>query len=929
MKSEETLRQELGIPAGASRILILSQSAHLDWDWLLPFPVLLDNDPTTTTSYFPPDSETKGPAATIFTAAGTMLTANGQSPYYYSICEIGFLRGFANKYPAEFANLTKAGTNLHIVGGGITSPDNLLPAGEAFIRNYLIGKLWVDANLQLPMKQAWLPDDFGHDSQLPVLLSAMGFQGVGFQRVPGTGPDWLTPVDGSLSVAAQLYQNCADFIWQAADGSTVLAHWLVSHQGDVSGGYCQGDILSDQGYQAISKFIETNQPASPTPFIFVPVGCDFRMPQDLPSFASQWNSQSPPPEVYAVAATFDDYIQLISSQPLKTLTSFNPVPYFTGCYAMRPAIKRLHHRTTRALLTTEIYSLLASAAALSSPPASTSAAIDDVWNDLSPSTHHDYITGTAISPVYTGEQIPLLLKAHDESQALLTQTLEEVAAAVATQPQSPEIPVIVFNPLGIPNNSLVRIPPVASLATFGIPEGWSVRDSAGNSFPAQPTSDGSLLFPASIPSLGYAAYYVSPADQSPPQNPVTHSVPDNDPTGITLANNLIQFTVAGSANWAITEIYDLSASPPTNILTGAANDLVFYDEGIGSTAGDNYRFGNEKASGTLNRSPTGLTGVSGELVEHGPLRARILTTAVFVEPNTNTSFIYTREYILHCNEPFIRMRTVGAAPFAPGDTPTGYSVVATFPLANAIAGITHGTTYHWSDLPQVRYWAEGPAFQATHDFVIASDDQNNVLGAVYHSWVNAWGQTTADDLSSNTLLGCVLRNPAGSYFNWFTNVEPPDGTDPGVHTLEYAFRVPTGLGSPASGAPLAESLQFQAPMRVVVPPIGSSGSLQETFSLASVSSSDETQAFITVAKLGSADPSQFIFRIYQPSNNTTTPPTLTVSLEGLAQLLGASSLTATAVTALEAAIEGASALPATPNFDFAATAALTTFAVTA
>ena len=31
--SEECLRNELGIPPEASRVVIISQSSHLDWDW--------------------------------------------------------------------------------------------------------------------------------------------------------------------------------------------------------------------------------------------------------------------------------------------------------------------------------------------------------------------------------------------------------------------------------------------------------------------------------------------------------------------------------------------------------------------------------------------------------------------------------------------------------------------------------------------------------------------------------------------------------------------------------------------------------------------------------------------------------------------------------------------------------------------------------
>src|SRR5262245_27543851 len=35
--SESCVRSELGIPPQADRVLILSQSSHLDWDWLRTF----------------------------------------------------------------------------------------------------------------------------------------------------------------------------------------------------------------------------------------------------------------------------------------------------------------------------------------------------------------------------------------------------------------------------------------------------------------------------------------------------------------------------------------------------------------------------------------------------------------------------------------------------------------------------------------------------------------------------------------------------------------------------------------------------------------------------------------------------------------------------------------------------------------------------
>ena len=35
--SERCIRRELGVPPEAGRVLMLSQSSHLDWDWLFTF----------------------------------------------------------------------------------------------------------------------------------------------------------------------------------------------------------------------------------------------------------------------------------------------------------------------------------------------------------------------------------------------------------------------------------------------------------------------------------------------------------------------------------------------------------------------------------------------------------------------------------------------------------------------------------------------------------------------------------------------------------------------------------------------------------------------------------------------------------------------------------------------------------------------------
>lgn len=82
---------------------------------------------------------------------------------------------------------------------------------------------------------AWIPGDFGHDPNLPIVVQAMGSTAAGFERIPGQRPP-LTTISGGPSLATQLTESAIDFVWKADDGSTILAHWLI-------GGYGQGVMV--------------------------------------------------------------------------------------------------------------------------------------------------------------------------------------------------------------------------------------------------------------------------------------------------------------------------------------------------------------------------------------------------------------------------------------------------------------------------------------------------------------------------------------------------------------------------------------------------------------------------------------------------------------------------------------------------------------
>jgi alpha-mannosidase len=856
MATEQEIRQDLGIPDAAPRVILFSQSSHLDWDWLESFPILCDD---ANTPYFNQSPASK-PAFTIFDAAVALLQQNQTLtlPYYYSVAEVGFLQAYAESTAGRLQGLKVCGTLLHLCGGGITSPDNLLPHGEAFIRNFLVARQWYAANLGLPVMNAWMPDDFGHDSQLPVAVAAMGLAGAGFARIPGAqyqGPA-ATPVDGSNSLAQTLgppINEGVDFRWAANDGSTILGHWMIDH-------YDQGDrIGSGNSNDNILRYYRTNVSSSPTPYIFVPVGSDFAMPQaGLLTYMNDWNSGSGPASyagtgAWAVAATFDHYIQLISfhAAALKTRQPFDAIPYWLGHYASRPANKILHYSASRTLVAAEVMGVVADVAsgAVSGGNAARLAREQAAWAALVPSTHHDYITGTSgaqFMDVNAAEQLPRLRLSVSLAQDLLDDAIEELRLGInpGTAPNDWATPVVVCNPLGFPRTDLVSLPHGSGIGAV------SLYNSSGNQL-VQQSADGSLLFLASAPSLGYDTVFVNTRMVSQQRPAVSIS---NSGTTWTLANDLISVTLDQASQWGITSM-SASGSTTSIIAPGEiGNALTFYDD----LNGNLYRYGNETqgSNGMWPVSPV-FTAGNPQVLETGPLR--VVLQAQLTASFNNATFVYVLTYSLVAGEPFVRMEVSGA-------TPSQTSVFVRFPFAaGSVASLARGTTYHWADEPMVLYW-QPPVFWATHNFVIPKNFDEVVLAAVYQEGMPSWGYDC-----KGALLGNILRN------NYDGSAPYGAGAwDSGLHTQRYALRIPDHLGDPTTGQPLQEALRFVTPMvaRTVAPPPLSSNAYPSTYSVASVSS--PSSAILTAAKAADEVAADLILRIYQPTNTAQSVELTTV-----------------------------------------------------
>ncbi|MBE4749262.1 hypothetical protein G4177_13935 [Corallococcus sp. ZKHCc1 1396] len=898
--------------------ILICPTTHIDWDWIYTFD-----------QYYASNNQAQGSSngrdtvQNIFNAAGALFAK--KIGFTFSVTEVGYLQRYARDNPAGIAAFAAAGDAFCLMGGGITSPDNLVCNGELFIRNYLVGRTWAKAvglsgNLY---DSAWLPDDFGHDPQLPVVLNAMGLTTAGLSRVPGSpqGSPCAAPIDPpGPSIAAQLNASGLVFQWQAGDGSNITALYMPDTYGTV--GYLSLSGAASNA-QTVNSFVQTYKTGWPNNLRFIPVGVDFATPSittlsgqplnwvDVTnSYNSTYGNDNGVP---GTTGTWKTYMEAVlqAGGTLPVNAPLNAQNYWTGYFASRPALKTNQYAAARALMSAEFISALlrTSGAYASSALDALDASIWNGWEVLAPSSHHDFVTGTSPDSTYYGEQLPLSQQGRAVATATLSQAMELLAQGIAAT-QDEGFPVVVCNTLGFERVQ-------GRLAEVAFPAGddraslvRSARTSRGT-VPIQRSAEGNILVMTAPPSAGYETVYLStlpiPGPIVPPPQPIGDTV--------TLSNELISATLSQANGWGISQFsYKVDGQTHSLFPNGAiGNQLRFYDD-----TGNIYQFGNEPIScsgthpnyGVFSQS-TSANFVGGEArwLEQGPLRSRL--QAVVTEQHSGHTF--TLEYSLVAGERFLRMRLTGASP-------SNMSVVVAFPMVSASGAtpqaLSHGTPHLQQDVLPVPNWP-GTTFVATHDYVIPCLQQaSQPMGGIYHHGIPAW---TLD--SEGVLLGVVLRNtPAGG--------RGASGSDSGTHLQEYVLAPPVYVGgSPQIVTPLKDALSVTTRLeaRLITGREAQGAALAETASLGRVTATnagtpvEQQDVMIRVARVqapgaqggypsgcgttSGAIPTSLVLRTEKRNSDATQ---LTVQLPFLGK---AGTAEMQAVTALEAPLTALTAVP--------------------
>jgi hypothetical protein len=624
---------------------------------------------------------------------------------------------------------------------------------------------------------------------VPDVLSAAGFTSVAFSRIDGS-PDIyqelfdskLPPAAGSTAQLLRLLGS-ADFTWQGVGGASILGHFLAGHNL-----YCQGDNIDyDESIETpgghigpfagnepgftdgrIDTYISELRPYTKTPYMFVPVGCDFQEPKaQLVSYLDGYNSRRyPTTGVWAVAAPFEDYADLVShyTELLPTFSG-DLTPTYMGFYGSRADLKRGTRDAAQPYFVAETF-----ATVLGAQGRAHSIAAAPELKLLTRTDHHDFVTGTSADDVVSSEQTPLLASA----EAAGLSGLGEVASLIAER-----IPMtagatsrlLAFNAASAARTNVaeVTIPivggKVPSLAA--ISNGQSLPMEVAENPPPTTTTATLRIALRDVPPFSWTAIDLVPSKPMPPASQVYLSL--LDATGAPATGAAVTKVVLSNAHvladWVrVNGMFVLTYALIDGVQAIAADSMTINDY---KDMGGLWRIGSEMAGCTFEPMTPPARTETVQVLESSPLKA----TVAFVGADE------TREVSL----------AAGAA---------GLSLAIT---TGAAEGTTRTVSFAFAVPPGSRLSTSSPAawLSRTAEYVYSPTFWPAVLGANVGGWGVLTRQSTGVRMSTPGVMEIMAARDARAEQ---CDVMGGVGSDPGKHRIEWQIeRVTSAAGAELAG----------------------------------------------------------------------------------------------------------------------------------
>lgn len=268
------------------------------------------------------------------------------------------------------------------IGPWYVLPDEFLVSGEALVRNLLLGHKIVQ-KFGGVMKIGYIPDSFGHISQLPQIFNGFDIDNIILWR----------------GIGGEVGQQHSEYIWQSPDGSQALMLHLPKD------GYGSDYICSPEKSEVKKKgqkIIETLAPRAQTPHLLCMQGADHlwahrKFAKIIDQFEKQFQTK-------AVHSSLEQYLSEIRKykSTFKTITgelrwSYRYAYLLQGVYSSRIYLKQ--YNTYCQNLLTKYAEPLNIIAGLSGKKTA-KPFLDLAWNYLLQNHAHDSICGCSIDAVH-------------------------------------------------------------------------------------------------------------------------------------------------------------------------------------------------------------------------------------------------------------------------------------------------------------------------------------------------------------------------------------------------------------------------------------------------------------------------------------------------------------------------------------------------
>jgi alpha-mannosidase len=319
-----------------------------------------------------------------------------------------------------------------LVGPWYILPDEFLISGEGHIRNYLIGR-HICREFGGHMNLGYLPDSFGHPSQMPQILKGLGMNEIIFWR--GLGPDI----------------SKTEFIWEGFDGTEILGINMPLSYGI---GAClprEQRALTER----IKSIIQRLEPSSECNPLLVMQGVDHvAPPENLADMVRTINRSIP--EYDFVLGNLKEYLSDVNpgnagERTRGELRSGYKAYLLGGTISSRMYIKQMNHHVEKQLTAyAEPLSLFAHIMGRMKYPDSL---LLHAWKSYLLNMPHDSICGCSIDPVH--EEMLIRFRNLETINNHLIEKAANILGGLFRQPEGGDGVCLLYNPLPVERSDSV------------------------------------------------------------------------------------------------------------------------------------------------------------------------------------------------------------------------------------------------------------------------------------------------------------------------------------------------------------------------------------------------------------------------------------------------------------------------------------------